>query len=299
MTAAQGARRRPPAKAPRTSWAARAWRGPLGSPSARIGCALVASHLAVALLAPAIAPHAPTAIDTAQAYAPPSWEHPFGTDQYGRDLLSRVLFGGRVALAISLSAAAVSVVVGSLIGVLVGYLGGIVDEAVMRPLDAIYSLPSILLLLMVVTSLGSGYVVLVLALAFVYVPRAARVARSAALQFVPREFVAAARARGEKASYVVSRELMPNVLDVLLVEFAMQASWIVLAISSLSFLGLGINPPTPDWGLMVNENRGALSYAPWGTFFPILAIATLVIGLNLASDGLGKALGIDRTREAP
>lgn len=210
-----------------------------------------------------------------------------------------MLYGGRVALAISLSAAAVSVVVGSLIGVLVGYLGGIVDEAIMRPLDAIYSLPSILLLLMVVTSLGSGYVVLVVALVFVYVPRAARVARSAALQFVPREFVAAARARGEKAPHVVLRELMPNVLDVLLVEFAMQASWIVLAISSLSFLGLGINPPTPDWGLMVNENRGALSYAPWGAFFPILAIATLVIGLNLASDGLGKALGVDRTREAP
>jgi peptide/nickel transport system permease protein len=125
------------------------------------------------------------------------------------------------------------------------------------------------------------------------------VARSAAQEFIPRDFITAARARGERVFAVVTRELWPNVLDVLLVEFAMRSSWMVLAISGLSFLGFGVNPPTPDWGLMVNENRQTLAIAPWGVLFPILAISTLVISLNLVADGVAKAVGLDRSRGAP
>ena len=164
----------------------------------------------------------------------------------------------------------------------------------MRIVDALLSVPSILALLVVVTVFDAGLWVIVLAVTVVYAPAVTRVVRGAARTVITQDYVTAARARGEKPLSIVFREILPNVLDVVLVEYAMRASWIVLLVSSLSFLGFGANPPTPDWGLMVQENRTALTVVPLGTLAPIVALATLVVGLNLTADGLSKSLGVDR-----
>jgi peptide/nickel transport system permease protein len=278
---------------------AEAWSLISQSRPALVGVAIVGLHIAIALLAPLVSPYLPTQMDSLATYHAPSREHLFGTDQYGRDILSRVVHGGRVAIGIALTATALAVSVGGFIGVMLAFLDGLYDEVLMRFIDAVQSIPSLLFVLVVVASVGTNPIILVLLLAFLYTPGTIRVTRAAALEFVPREFILAARARGESALSIVLRELAPNVRDVVLVEFAMRSSWMLLTVSSLSFLGFGVNPPTPDWGLMVAENRGTLAIAPWSTFFPMLAISTLVIGLNLAADGISKAMGIDRSRGAP
>jgi peptide/nickel transport system permease protein len=265
----------------------------LASRSGRIGIAILVAQLAVALLAPLIAPYSPTAIDPFASFQPPSREHWFGTDEYGRDVLSRVMYGGRTAIAMGFVATSVAVVLGTILGLLLGYAGGWLDEIGTRILDAILSLPGILVLLVMVTALGPGTTVIVLALIFLYTPGVARVVRAAALDVIPLDFVTAARARGERGLDISVREIQPNVRDVALVEFAMRASWAVMLLSALSFLGFGVNPPTPDWGLMISDNRAAISIAPWVTIFPLLALSTLVIGINLTADAIGRAVGLD------
>lgn len=259
-----------------------------------LGIVFLAVHLLMALCAPWLAPYAPTAIDTNNTFQSPSLQHVFGTDRYGRDIFSRVIYGGQVALVISIVSAVLSVLIGGVIGVIVAFMGGVVDEITMRIIDAIISIPGILLLLVIVTGLGTGTAIIVLAMVLGYMPGVVRVIRATTLEYVPRDFILAARLRGERVSSIVWVELLPNILDVLLVEFAMRASWIVLAVSGLSFLGFGVNPPTPDWGLMINENRSALVLYPWGTVFPMIAVATLVVSLNLVSDEVAKMYGIDR-----
>lgn len=266
---------------------------------ALVGLTVIGLHVVLAVLAPVLSRHQPTTMDSQATYQAPSAQHLFGTDQYGRDILARVAHGGRVAMGIALTATTLAVMVGGFVGVLLAYLDGLSDELFMRLIDAVQAIPSLLFVLVVVASIGTNPIILVLLLAFLYMPGTIRVTRAAALEFVPREFILAARARGESTLTIVIRELSPNVRDVVLVEFAMRASWMLLTVSSLSFLGFGVNPPTPDWGLMVAENRQTLAIAPWATFFPMLAISTLVIGLNLAADGIAKTLGIDRTRGAP
>jgi peptide/nickel transport system permease protein len=186
------------------------------------------------------------------------------------------------------------VAVGTVLGCVTAYADNWFDEVVMRIVDALLSVPSILALLVVVTVFDAGLWVIVLAVTVVYAPAVTRVVRGAARTVITQDYVTAARARGERSLSIVFREILPNVLDVVLVEYAMRASWIVLLVASLSFLGFGANPPTPDWGLMVQENRTALTVVPLGTLAPIVALATLVVGLNLAADGLSKSLGVDR-----
>jgi peptide/nickel transport system permease protein len=264
------------------------------SRSTFVGLLLVAVNVVVALAAPLLAPYAPTQPDALSAIEGPSGAHLLGTDQLGRDVLSRVLYGGRYAMLISLSATVLTVVIGTILGCLAAYRRGWLDEVLMRILDSVLSVPAILALLVVVTALGSGAPVIILAATVVYCPALIRVVRAAALSIVGLDYVTAARARGEGFWPVLVRELWPNILDVVMVEFAMRASWIVLLISSLSFLGFGANPPTPDWGLMVSENRSLLTVVPMATVAPIVALASLIIGLNLAADGIAKARGIDR-----
>lgn len=266
------------------------------SRSGRIGLVLVAVHVVLAVLAPLLTPWSPIHTDPAGALAGPSWQHWLGTDTYGRDVLTRVLHGGRYALTVSTLATVCLVTVGTVLGCVVALRGGWLDTVVMRLMDALLAIPIILLLLVVVTVLGTGVLVIVLAVTVGYTPAVTRVVRAAAQGVVPTDFVAAARARGESTWSILVREVLPNIVDVVCVEFAMRASWVVLLISSLSFLGFGANPPTPDWGLMVSENRTALTVAPLATLGPILALAVLVIGLNLAADGLAKAWGVDRMR---
>lgn len=262
--------------------------------SAWIGIVLLTMHLVMAACATWLAPYVPTAIDTNTMYQPPSMLHVFGTDRYGRDILSRVIYGGQFALFISMVSAVLAVIIGSIIGVIAAYVGGIFDEVTMRIIDAIISIPGILLLLVIVTGLGTGTSVIIFAMVLSYMPGVVRVIRATAQEYVTRDFILAARLRGERVKNIVWVELMPNIRDVLLVEFAMRASWIVLSVSGLSFLGFGVNPPTPDWGLMINENRSVLVLSPWGTIFPMIAVATLVVSLNLVSDEVAKMFGIDR-----
>ncbi|MGW1716210.1 ABC transporter permease [Streptomyces sp. NPDC002156] len=274
--------------------AGRAWRT---LRTALVGLAIVAVHVLIALLAPVLTSYDPIANDSSEALLGPSWSHWAGTDQYGRDVLARVLYGGRYALGVSVAATLLTVALGTVVGCAAALRGGWFDDVLGRVLDAILSVPSILALLVIVTALGTGPSVIVLAIAVVYVPQVVRVVRGAALAVVPADYVTAARARGEGTWAILRREILPNITDVVCVEFAMRASWVVLLISSLSFLGFGADPPTPDWGLMVAENRTAITVVPMASLAPIIALATLVVGLNLAADGLSKAWGVDRIRE--
>ncbi|MHA5052395.1 ABC transporter permease [Streptomyces sp. SD15] len=284
-----------PATAP--ARAARAWRTLRSSRAAVIGLAIVAVHVLIALLAPLLTSYDPIAGDASHALLGPSRDHWAGTDQYGRDVLARVLYGGRYALGVSVAATLVTVALGTVVGCAAALRGGWFDDVLGRVLDAVLSVPSILALLVIVTALGTGPAVIVFAIAVVYVPQVVRVVRGAALAVVPADYVTAARARGEGTWSILRREILPNITDVVCVEFAMRASWVVLLISSLSFLGFGADPPTPDWGLMVAENRTAITVVPMASLAPIIALATLVVGLNLAADGLSKAWGVDRIRE--
>ena len=211
-------------------------------------------------------------------------------------MLSRTIEGGRFALLVSVLATTVAVAIGTLIGAIAAYYGRWVDGAITRVLDAVLAVPAVLALLLIVSVFGNSLWVLVLAISVVYIPAVARVVRGATFPVLTAGYVTAARARGERSLAVVTREVLPNILDTVLVEFAMRASWVVLLVSTLSFLGFGVNPPTPDWGLMIQENRSALTVAPAGTLAPIVALSLLVVGLNLAADGLGKYLGVDRAR---
>ena len=262
-----------------------------------IGLGLIAMHVLLALLAPVLTGHDPVATDSGAALTGTSWAHWLGTDQYGRDILSRTLNGGRYALVVTFLATTIAVGIGTVLGCVTAYADNWFDEVVMRVVDALLSVPSILALLVVVTVFDSGLWVIVLAVTVIYAPAVTRVVRGAARTVITQDYVTAARARGEKPLSIVFREIVPNVTDVVLVEYAMRASWIVLLISTLSFLGFGANPPTPDWGLMVQENRTALTVVPWGTLAPVVALATLVIGLNLSADGLSKSLGVDRAQK--
>ena len=266
----------------------------LRSSSLTIGLFLVGLNVVIAVTAPVITPDPPTALDALHVIEGPSSAHLLGTDQLGRDVFSRVLYGGRYAMLISVSAALLAVGIGAVLGCLAAYRRGWFDDVLMRVLDAVLSVPAILALLVVVTALGASAPVIVLAATIIYCPAVIRVVRAATQAIVGLDYVTAARARGEGFGATLRREIWPNVFDVVMVEFAMRCSWIILLVSSLSFLGFGVNPPTPDWGLMVAENSTLMQVVPLATIAPIIALAVLIVGLNLAADGIAKARGIDR-----
>ena len=268
-------------------------------PSGLVGLILVAFHIVLAIVSPAIAPYDFKEISAQLILDEPSSEHWFGTDNLGRDVFTRTLLGGRQALLVTSISTVLAIAWGGLLGVLLGLVGGRLDELLMRLVDAFLSLPWILVLLLIVVMVGFSPGVLILTLGFFYGIPVIRMARAATHDVVALDFVTAARARGESRSTIVVRELLPNVLDVLLVEGAMRWSWMLLAFSSLSFLGFGVTPPTPDWGLMISDARSIMSYAPWTALAPVVALSSLIIGINLSADALAKALGIDRAQKAP
>ncbi len=267
--------------------------------SGLVGLILVAFHIVLAIVAPLIAPYDFKELSAQIILNAPSFEHWFGTDNLGRDILTRTMLGGRQAILVTTISTIIAIIWGGLLGVLFGLVGGRLDELLMRLVDAFLCLPWILVLLLIVVMVGSGPVVLIHTLGFFYGIPVIRMARAATHDVVALDFVTAARARGEARSTIVRRELLPNVLDVLLVEGAMRWSWMLLAFSSLSFLGFGVTPPTPDWGLMISDSRSFMSIAPWVALPPIVALSSLIIGINLSADALAKALGIDRAQKAP
>jgi peptide/nickel transport system permease protein len=224
------------------------------------------------------------------ALKPPSWQFWFGTDQFGRDVFSRVVYGAHGTLLLSTAATALGVGLGVSIGMAVGYRGGRVDEFVMRIMDGMLSFPSLLLAMLIMSSLGPSRINVIIAIMIVFIPRSTRVLRSVTLGLKNLEFVEAAKVRGESAFWVITRELLPNALGPIVVELAIRLSFAILLSTSLGFIGIGVQPPEPDWGLMVSEGRQYLQTAPWLMFFPALAISTAVIGANLFGDGIGARL---------
>jgi peptide/nickel transport system permease protein len=271
----------------------------LSRPSGAVGLVLVAFHVLLALASPWIATHDFKAVDPTLMLTAPDAAHWFGTDHLGRDVFSRTVLGGREALLVTLVATPLAVLWGGLLGIYLGLVAGRLDDVLMRLVDAFLSLPWILKMLLLIVTFGTGLAVLIPTLAFFYGIPVIRVARAAAHNVVARDFVLAARARGHTPGAIIRRELLPNVLDALMVEGAMRWSWMLLAFSSLSFLGFGVSPPTPDWGLMIADARSYLPIAPWAGLFPIVALSSLIIGINLAADALAKAVGVDRAQKAP
>lgn len=265
-----------------------------------VGGIIVALHLLLALVGPFLAPFPAAELATGIPMSGSSLANPFGVDQLGRDVFSRVLYGAPIVLLLSAIGTALGLVIGSLVGLFSAYVGGIMDNIIQRLTEALISIPFIILALLAIAAagpeLGGSPVLISLVIALVYVPRVARMARSAALDIVGREFVLAARLQGEPTRSIVFRELLPNATGVLLVEFALRAGYAPVLVGALGFLGFGLRPPTPEWGLMIAENREMILIAPITVVGPGLALASLVIGLNLFTDGLARSLG--RTGEA-
>jgi peptide/nickel transport system permease protein len=275
---------------------ARRWRVIKRTPlSLRIGGAILILHLAIAVLGPFLVPYGFAQMGTGAPLSGMSWAHPFGVDQLGRDVLSRVVHGAHVVILLSLSGTALGLVIGALLGLFSGYVGGWIDNLIQRLLETLISIPFLVLALLAIASVGpelSGEPVLVvLVVALVYAPRIARMARVAAIEIATRDFVTVARLRGESAMSVIRREVLPNASSVLLVEFALRAGYAPVLIGSLGFLGFGLRPPTPEWGLMISENRALLIVSPITVLGPGLALASLVVGLNLFTEGLARILG--------
>lgn len=263
--------------------------------SFKAGSIILLIQFIVAATGPFWAPFGPGEMRTGTPLAGMSWANPFGVDQLGRDVFSRVVHGGHIVILLSLSGTLLGLVVGAVVGLLSGYWGGWLDEVLQRLLEAIISIPFLVLALLAVITAGpqlSGSPVMVaLVVAFVYAPRIARIARAAALDIVTRDYVLVARLRGESAWSIMRRELLPNASGVLLVEFALRAGYAPVLIGSLGFLGFGMKPPTPEWGLMIAENRALIYASPITVLGPGLMLATLVVGLNLFTEGLARILG--------
>ncbi|WP_136601402.1 ABC transporter permease [Salinigranum halophilum] len=275
---------------PKRERAARFARKFRSNTKAMVGLSLVLLLVLVAVFAPIIAPYPVAETSIEDRTEAPSLEHPFGTDDLGRDIFSRVVMGSRISLYVGFGAISGALVVGAVIGVVAGYSGGIVDEILMRVMDAAMAFPPVLLALTLLVVLGPELSNVVIALAFVYTPYIARVTRSAALAERSEAYVEAAVARGEGNSRIVFSEVLPNCMAPILVQGSLNVSFAILAEASLSFLGLGAQPPRPSWGLMINTGRGFMETAPWMLLFPALAIGIAVVGFNMLGDGLRDVL---------
>jgi peptide/nickel transport system permease protein len=260
------------------------------TPQGLLGMILVGAMLVVAIAGPWLAPLDPETFQPLLRYKGPSLAHWLGTDQYGRDILSRLLVGARSTVLLAILASALGTLAGALIGTTSAYLGGRADEAIMRTIDAVLSIPSLLMALLIVTLLGKSSANALLAIAIAFTPGMARVTRSVALAVRKQDYVSAAIARGESAWYIVRREMLPNVVAPIVVEMTIRVAFAVMLFATLSFLGLGAQPPKPEWGLMMAESRRYMHLSPWMIVWPSVAIAMVAIGFNLLGDGLRDAL---------
>ena len=256
-----------------------------------VGLLLVAALFLVALLSPLISPHNPTAVAPDDAYLPPlSPGHVLGTDELGRDLLSRVLWGARISLPVALVAVLVGLVGGGLIGLVSGYAGGVTDLLLMRLVDALLAFPALILAIALVAALGPSLVNAMVAIGVVAVPVYARLIRGVVLQLKRLDFVVATRSIGASPLRIVVRHLIPNLMNPVLVQVSLSAGFAILAEATLSFLGLGAQPPTPDWGQMITIGRTFLPNDPWLAIVPGACISITVYSFNLLGDSLRDAL---------
>jgi peptide/nickel transport system permease protein len=251
---------------------------------------LVTILILTAIFGPLLAPYDPNAINMSQRFTSPSLEHPFGTDDFGRDILRRVMVGARVSLMVGIIAVGLSATVGSFLGLLAGYTGRFTDEVIMRVMDILFAFPAILLAIAIMAALGRGVGNAMIAIGIVYIPIFARIVRGSVLSVREEEFVEAARATGSSNGRIMFRHIFPNVLSPLIVEITLSLSFAILAEAALSFFGLGTQPPDPSWGRMLSEGRAYFQQSAWLAIFPGLAIMLTVLGFNLLGDGLRDAL---------
>ncbi len=255
-----------------------------------LGLAILAVILLACLIGPSIAPYDPERMNILGRFRPPGAQNWLGADQLGRDMLSRILVGARTTVPLALLATLAGCTAGASLGTVSAYLGGRWDEAIMRTVDAILAVPGLLLALLIVSTLGKGGGNAVLAVAIAFIPGMTRVTRSVALSVRRQDYVSAAIARGEGGAWIVFREMLPNVAAPVVIETTIRVAFAVMLFATLSFLGLGAQPPAPEWGLMVSEARRFLHQAPWMIVSPGLAIALTAVGFNLLGDGLRDAL---------
>jgi peptide/nickel transport system permease protein len=251
-----------------------------------LGGSIVLFWLVMALFGGHFAPHDAGEMLDADVFEPISWLYPFGTDYLGRDILSRVLAGTRQTVGIALAATVLAALGGLLAGLAAAVIGGWFDAILSRTLDALISIPSKLFGLILVAAFGSSIPVLTLTLAVIYLPGCYRLVRAAAVNVAKLDFVLVARARGEGSFYIMTREVLPNIVGPVLADFGLRFVYVVLLLSSLSFLGLGVQPPDADWGSLVRENIGGLPYGAPAVIMPAVAIASLTIGINMLIDSL-------------
>jgi peptide/nickel transport system permease protein len=263
-----------------------------GRPSSALGASLVAVFLVLAVLGPLATPYGATEQIFTDRSQPPSLAHPFGSDHLGRDVFSRVVAGDRDIFLLAGSGTLIAVVVGTLVGLLASYRGGWAEEVTYRFFDSLLAVPALLLALLLLGSLGPSRSSVLAVIAVAYTPIVARVVRSVVLDTKTKEYVLAARMQGESTAFILGREVLPSVLPALAVESALRFSYAIFLVASLGFLGVGVQPPNPDWGLMVSEARDFVYLTPWTLTFPALAISLLVIGVNLLADGLKRVLQV-------
>jgi peptide/nickel transport system permease protein len=280
---------RAPCAKPQSPWGL-AFRRVVRNKGAVIGLTVTFFWIACALLAPVISPYDPIKMNSAARLSSPSMQQWLGTDLYGRDILSRVLWGSQLSLRVGLISVCIGAVVGTLMGLAAGYYGRVADEVIMRLVDAMLAFPGILLALVIVAFLGPGLDNVIIAVGIGLIPSFARLVRGCVLAAREELYVLSATVIGCRTQRIIVRHIVPNIAAPLIVLFTLSVAWAILNAAALSFLGLGAKPPTPEWGTILSEGRDYLRVAPWITTFPGLAIMSLVIGMNLMGDGLRVAL---------
>lgn len=254
------------------------------------GVVIVGVFVIFAIFGETLAPDDPFATDPLDDLAAPSGEHLFGTDRVGRDVLSRVIVGARDILIVAPAATLLGTVLGTALGLVTGYFRGPVDDVLSRFIDAFLALPTVIIGLLAIVALGTSKLTVIIVIGLVFAPIIARTVRAAVLQEREMEYVSAAHLRNERTTYILFAEILPNVMGPVLVEFTVRLGYAIFTVATLSFLGFGIQPPAPDWGLQVFEHYGLISGGYWWpVLFPALAIAILVVGVNLIADGIAKA----------
>lgn len=261
----------------------------LRAPTALLGLLMIVFWVVIAIIGPQIAPYGINEIDPGQKWQDPSDEHWMGTDGLGRDIFSRVIVGARLMVVLPTVSIALAAIVGTTVGLLSGYRGGWVDELIMRIVDLVMAFPVLMLYLMIIVAVGASATNVVLAITVATAPAVARLVRGLVLDLRTREFVLAAKMRGESVAFILFREILPNTFEPILVDALVRVGYASFAVGAFGFLGLGVPEPHPDWGRMVAGARSALIIAPTAPLFPAICIASLVIAYNLLADGLSEA----------
>jgi peptide/nickel transport system permease protein len=261
-------------------------RGLKKNKTAMVGLILIALLIVLALIGPTISPYNPLTPEPLNRLKGPSWEHPFGTDSLGRDILSRTLYGSRISILIGLIAVSISLIPGTILGLLSGFYGRYIDEPVMRSMDIMLAFPAILLAIFITAILGPSLLNTMIAVGIVYIPHYARVVRSSVLSLKEQLFVEAVKSVGGGNFRIIALHIFPNTIPPIIVYATLGMGTAVLQAAALGFLGLGAQPPTPEWGAMLSEGRQYIQNAPHVAAFPGLAIFTLVMSFNLFGDGL-------------